>query len=192
MLLVDEAHATGVFGAGGRGVAEFQGVEERVLVRVGTLSKAIGTLGGFVAGPHAIVDWLWNRARPQIYSTALPPAVCAAAEQAIEIIETEPERRQRLLQRAAELRTRLVTAGINTVAHAIGPIVPIILQTPERAVQVAGELERAGFLVGAIRPPTVPAGTSRLRITLCRGHSSADVERLAEALKGSLRRDPCR
>ena len=186
MLLVDEAHATGVFGAEGRGVAELQEVEHRVAVRVGTLSKAVGTLGGFVAGPHVLIDWLWNRGRPQVFSTALPPAVCAAAEKSIEIIETEPDRRQRLLQRAAELRSRLASAGVATVQHATGPIVPVILQTPGRAVQVAQELERAGFLVGAIRPPTVPAGTSRLRITLSCGHTAADVKRLADSLTTSL------
>ncbi len=186
-LLVDEAHATGVFGAEGRGVVELQGVEDRVAVRVGTLSKAVGALGGFVTGPQGLIDWIWNRARPQVFSTALPPAVCAAAEQAIEIIETEPDRRQRLLQFGAELRSRLAAAGIDTATHAIGPIVPVILQTPERAVQVAQALERAGFLVGAIRPPTVPPGTSRLRITLSSGHERSDVERLADALTTTLK-----
>ncbi|HTI52558.1 MAG TPA: 8-amino-7-oxononanoate synthase, partial [Planctomycetaceae bacterium] len=92
MLLVDEAHGTGVFGAGGRGVAEHHGVEARVTVRVGTLSKGIGSLGGFVAGSQPLIDWLWNRARTQIYSTALPPAACAAAAAAVDIIATEPQR----------------------------------------------------------------------------------------------------
>jgi 8-amino-7-oxononanoate synthase len=182
MLLVDEAHATGVFGAQGRGVVELQGLEDRIAVRVGTLSKAVGTLGGFVAGSQSLVDWLWNRARPQVFSTALPPAVCAAAAQAIEIIAAEPERRHRLLQLAAGLRSRLVAAGINTPAGAVGPIVPVLLQTPEQSMQVARQLEQAGILVGAIRPPSVPPGTSRLRITLCSGHSSSDVDRLAETL----------
>jgi 8-amino-7-oxononanoate synthase len=186
-LLVDEAHATGVFGAEGRGVAELQGVEDHVAVRVGTLSKAVGALGGFVAGPQELIDWIWNRARPQMFSTALPPAVCAAAEQAIEIIEIEPDRRRRLLQLGALLRSRLAAAGIDAATQAIGPIVPVILRTAERAVEVAQELERAGFLVGAIRPPTVPLGTSRLRITLSSGHESSDVERLADALTAALK-----
>jgi 7-keto-8-aminopelargonate synthetase-like enzyme len=186
MLLVDEAHATGVFGANGRGIAELQGVEHRVAIRVGTLSKAVGTLGGFVAGSHAVVDWLWNRARPQVFSTALPPAICAAAAKAIDIIETEPDRRIRLLQRAADLRTRLLAAGIPMPSGLTGPIVPVLLQSPERAVDVARQLEQAGFLVGAIRPPTVPPGTSRLRITLCSGHTEQDVGYLAEALKSIL------
>jgi 8-amino-7-oxononanoate synthase len=186
ILIVDEAHATGVFGVNGRGVAELMGVEHRIALRVGTLSKGIGALGGFVAGPQVLIDWLWNRARTQIFSTALPPSICAAATEAIRIIETEPERRQRLLHTAADLRHRLVDAGIETVPHAAGPIVPVILHTPERAIQVARQLEAAGFLVGAIRPPTVPQGTSRLRITLSSGHEPADIDRLVAALAVAL------
>ncbi len=183
ILIVDEAHATGVFGECGRGVAELQGVEERVTVRVGTLSKAIGVLGGFVAGSQSLIDWLWNRARPQIYSTALPPVVCAAARAAIDIIESEPERRRCLLQLADEFRRKLAGAGVETIRNGVGPIVPVLLQTAERALHVARQLEEEGFLVAAIRPPTVPAGTSRLRISLTSGHRPADVEALAEALK---------
>src|SRR5262249_9081406 len=182
LLIIDEAHGTGVFGAHGRGVAEFLGVEDRISVRVGTLSKAVGALGGFVTGPQSLIDWLWNRARTQIYSTALPPLVCAAAAAAIDIIEAEPQRRQHLLQRAGEFRQQLREARIATTENSVGPIIPIVLQTPDRAMQVATQLERQGFLVAAIRPPTVPPGTSRLRISLSAGHSSADVGRLAEAL----------
>lgn len=184
--LVDEAHGTGVFGEGGRGVAELQGIEARVSVRVGTLSKAVGALGGFVAGPQSLIDWLWNRARTQIYSTALPPGVCAGAAAAIDIIENEPSRRLSLLQLAAGFRKQLAEAGIETTAGAIGPIVPIILHEAGRAVEVALRLEREGFLVGAIRPPTVPEGTSRLRITLSNGHKPADLETLVVALKTAL------
>jgi 8-amino-7-oxononanoate synthase len=185
ILIVDEAHATGVFGSNGRGVAELQGVEHRVAVRVGTLSKGVGALGGFVAGPQSLIDWLWNRARTQIFSTALPPSICAAASEAIRLIETEPERRQRLLQSAADLRRKIVAAGIETVTQAVGPIVPVILHTPERAVQVARQLEIEGFLVGAIRPPSVPQGTSRLRITLSCGHDPADIDRLVAVLRAA-------
>ncbi len=187
LLIVDEAHATGVFGRGGRGVAELQGVEERGMVRVGTLSKAVGAQGGFVAGPQLLVDWLWNRARSQIYSTALPPAVCAAAAAALEIIETEPHRREYLLQLAGDFRRHLADLGIESVPNAVGPIMPVLLQTPDRAVQVARQLEQEGFLVAAIRPPTVPEGTSRLRITLSSGHTADDVERLVAALRRILK-----
>ena len=186
MLLVDEAHATGVFGKNGRGIAELFGVEKRVAVRVGTLSKGVGALGGFVAGSKQLVDWLWNRARPQVFSTGLPPAVCAAAAAAIEIIEQEPQRRERLLKLAAALRKQLLGLGIEIPPNSVGPIVPVLLETPERAMQVAQKLERLGYLVGAIRPPTVPAGTSRLRITLSYGHADADLSGLAEALAKCL------
>ena len=187
ILIVDEAHATGVFGSSGRGAAELLGVEHRVAVRVGTLSKGVGALGGFVAGPQTLIDWLWNRARTQIFSTALPPSICAAATEAIRIVENEPQRRQRLLRTAADLRQRIIDAGIETVPHAVGPIVPVILHTPERAIRVARQLENAGFLVAAIRPPTVPQGTSRLRITLSSGHEPADIDRLVAALDASLK-----
>jgi 8-amino-7-oxononanoate synthase len=189
-VVVDEAHATGVFGEGGRGVAELQGVEERVAVRVGTLSKGIGVLGGFVPGPQSLIDWLWNRARPQIYSTALPPSVCAAARAAVDIIEAEPERRRYLLRLAGEFRRMLSEAGLEPLAGGVGPIVPIPLQTPERAMHVARQLDEQGFLVAAIRPPTVPQGTSRLRISLSSGHKVADVEALAAALKRILQSSP--
>jgi 8-amino-7-oxononanoate synthase len=121
-----------------------------------------------------------------MFSTALPPSICAAAARAIDIIETEPDRRTRLLQRAADLRTQLLAAGIPTPSGLTGPILPVLLQSSERAVEVARQLELAGFLVGAIRPPTVPPGTSRLRITLCSGHSEDDVRHLAEALTSIL------
>lgn len=185
-LFVDEAHATGVFGAGGRGACELLGVEERVAVRVGTLSKAVGALGGFVAGPQALVDWLWNRARPQIYSTALPPCLCAAAAAAIDIIESEPFRRQKLLELAGEFRSGLAAAGIGSVPNSAGPIVPVLLGSPEWAMQVARRLKEAGFLVAAIRPPSVPHGTSRLRITLTSGHCAADIASLLGALQAAL------
>lgn len=176
-LIVDEAHGTGVFGEHGRGVAELLGVEDRIAVRIGTLSKAVGTLGGFVTGPQSLIDYLWNKARTQIYSTALPPAVCVAAATAIQIIATEPDRRVRLQQNAAYFRQRLNAAGVTTYPGSAGPIVPIVLQDPLAAMTVAGQLFEDGFLVGAIRPPTVPRGTSRLRITL---RSSLPTELLEE------------
>jgi 8-amino-7-oxononanoate synthase len=186
LLIVDEAHATGVFGRGGRGVAELQDVEHRVAVRVGTLSKGVAAMGGFVAGPQNLADWLWNRARTHIYSTALPPSVCAAAAAAIDIIEAEPFRREHLLQKAADFRRRFAAAGIETHPNAIGPIVPILLHDADRAMQIAAQLEARGFLVGAIRPPTVPADTSRLRITLSCAHTPADLERLVDALTSAI------
>lgn len=189
ILMIDEAHGTGVWGAAGRGLAEELGVAHRVTVRIGTLSKAVGTLGGFVAGSSAMIDWLWNRVRTQIYSTALPPAICAAACQSLEIIQAEQERRCILFERAEFLRNELQQRTNVTIPSSAGPIIPIILQDPDITMNIAAELQEAGFLVGAIRPPTVPEGTSRLRISLTCAHQQDDLERFLKALDRSLARN---
>jgi 8-amino-7-oxononanoate synthase len=182
-LLVDEAHATGVFGPRGRGVVELLDVEDKVAVRVGTLSKAIGSLGGFVAGSRTLIDWLWNRSRTQIFSTAAPPSACAAAAMAIDLIETEPARREKLIELAQRLREGIESLGLETIRGGIGPIVPVILHDPRSAVLVARRLEQHGFLVGAMRPPSVPVGTSRLRIGVTAAHEAEDIPRLLDALE---------
>jgi 8-amino-7-oxononanoate synthase len=178
-LLIDEAHATGLFGEQGRGLAELFNVEEHPsLIRIGTLSKGLASLGGFVTGSQQLIDWLWNRARPQMFSTALPPSACAAAIAAIDIIEQEPDRRQQLLASCATFRHKLISAGLDLPEGGIGPIMPIILNDPERAVAAASKIEEVGFLVAAIRPPTVPKGTSRLRITPTAGHGEETRDKL--------------
>ncbi len=181
-LIVDEAHATGVFGNQGRGIAEWRGVEDRIAVRIGTLSKALGTLGGFVAGSEILCDWLWNKARSQMFSTAFPPAICAAACRAVDLIEQEPWRRAHLLALANSLRERILDLGFEIPPGSVGPIVPVIFGEIEQTLQVARDLEEAGFLVAAIRPPTVPQGTSRIRITLTAAHIEEDVESLVRCL----------
>ncbi len=181
-VLVDEAHGTGVFGERGRGVCELLGVEHRVAVRVGTLSKALGTLGGFVAGSKTLIDWLWHKARPQVFSTALPPAICAAAIAAIEIVEREPQHRATLHRNCEFVRRELAQRGINVIPNSIGPILPIVLGEPEQAIVVQRQLEERGCLVAAIRPPTVPQGTSRLRISLSAAHDEASLRCLVESL----------
>ncbi len=186
-VLVDEAHGTGVFGEHGRGVCEQLGVEGRVAVRVGTLSKAIGTLGGFVAGSQTLVDWLWNKARTQVFSTALPPAICAASCAAIEIIEREPELRQRLWRNCEFVRHELAQRGIAVLANSVGPIIPIVLGEPNAAVTAQRKLEERGCLVAAIRPPTVPQGTSRLRISLSAAHDETALMCLIAALEEVVR-----
>lgn len=188
ILVIDEAHGTGVWGASGRGLAEECGVEERVTVRIGTLSKAVGAMGGFVAGSSELIDWLWNRVRTQIYSTALPPAICAAACQSLEIIQAEPDRRRVLHDQSEFLRNELQHRTLVSIPPASGPIIPIILKDPDVTMQVAAELQEAGFLVGAIRPPTVPEGTSRLRISITCAHQRDDLERFLKALDRSLAR----
>lgn len=187
-IIVDEAHATGVFGERGRGICERLGVEDRVAVRVGTLSKAVGTLGGFVSGSQPLIDYLWNKARTQIYSTALPPAVCAAAQAAIGAIETEPFRREQLLEMSRSFRNKLSQAGIDPMPGSIGPIVPIVLNEPEAAISVSNALLHDGFLVGAIRPPTVPKGTSRLRVSLHFGTSDEVIEKLVDRIAATVSR----
>jgi 8-amino-7-oxononanoate synthase len=145
-LIVDEAHAIGVYGEGGRGLAG------DAFLSINTAGKALGVSGAFVAGPADAIEYLIQRARPFIFSTAPPPAIAAALEASLEVIANEPERRDRLLARARHLRERLGLAGDS-------PIIPIIIGENERAVAVARELQAAGFDVRAIRPPTVPAGT---------------------------------
>jgi len=181
MLMVDEAHATGVFGKRGRGAAEHLGVEDAVDVRVGTLSKAAGSLGGFVAGRRALIDWLANRARSYVFSTAPPAALCAAALAALEIIQDEPERRSVLLQRAGELREALRSQGWNTAAS-VSQIIPVVVGDPQRAMQLSADLSERGFFVPGIRPPSVPPEESLLRISLSCIHEPETIDRLLRAL----------
>jgi 8-amino-7-oxononanoate synthase len=181
MLLVDEAHATGVFGERGSGLVEEAGCGDGVHVRVGTLSKALGAAGGFVAGHARLVEWLRHRARAWIFSTAHPPAVAGAAVRAIDLVGREPERRRDLRERAAAFRERLTAAGI-AIGGAEAQIVPIVAGEPAAAVALAARLTEAGYFVPAIRPPSVPAGKSLVRASLSWLHSEADLARLADAL----------
>jgi len=167
-LIVDEAHAVGVYG-GGRGLAG------DAFLTINTAGKALGVSGAFVAGTSDAIEYLIQRARPFIFSTAPPPAVAAALEASLEVIANESERRERLLARARYLRERLGLAGDS-------PIIPIIIGENERAVAVARELQAAGFDVRAIRPPTVPPGTARLRVTVNQGLSEEVLDRFVEAL----------
>jgi 8-amino-7-oxononanoate synthase len=181
MLMIDEAHATGVFGRNGRGVAEFLGVESRVPVRVGTLSKALGCAGGFVSGSRQLIEWLVNRARPYVFSTAQPSAASAAAIAALDIVETEPERRRQLLPRAERFRAELQARGWNTGASA-SQIIPIIVGTSDRAIELSSRLRTCGIFAPAIRPPTVPEGEACLRISLTAGHTDAMIAELSAVL----------
>ena len=181
MLMVDEAHATGVFGLRGRGVCERLGIEEAVHVRVGTLSKALGGSGGFVAASQQLIDWLANRARPYFFSTATPEVNAAAALAALEIVRNHPQRRVELLGASAALRMRLSGEGLD-VGNSESQIIPVILGSPERALAAAAELRRRGYFVPAIRPPSVPPGQSLLRISVTWRHSHRQLEDLAQAI----------
>jgi 8-amino-7-oxononanoate synthase len=181
MLLIDEAHATGVFGDRGRGLAEFFNVENKIPVRIGTLSKALGGLGGFVAGPRPLIEWLVNRARPYIYSTAMPAAAAAAAMKALEIVRDEPRRRQELLRRAEALRRGLSAQGWD-LGRSQTQIIPLRIGAPEKAVALSAELRRRGLFLPAVRPPTVPDGESCLRISLTWAHTETMISHLRESL----------
>jgi len=181
ILVVDEAHATGVFGAGGRGVAEHLGVESEIDVRIGTLSKALGGIGGFVCGRRSLIDWLINRARPYVFSTAPPAAACAAASAALETIRSAPARGAILLEQAAQLRATLIAQGWD-VGASTSQIIPVILGEPNRTVEMAARLAERGLYVPPIRPPSVPAGLSRLRIGLSAAHTPEMIGQLTTAM----------
>jgi 8-amino-7-oxononanoate synthase len=186
MLMVDEAHATGVFGEHGRGVVEQLGLGDGVHVHLGTLSKALGCAGGFVSGSRRLIDWLFNRARGYVFSTAPPAAVCAAACAALDIVRDEPQRRKDLLARASKLRSDLSAADFKT-GNSASQIVPIVTRDALTAMALSETLKDRGFFAPAIRPPTVPLGESLLRVSLSVGHSAEQVKRLVKALVESRR-----
>jgi 8-amino-7-oxononanoate synthase len=177
MLLVDEAHATGVIGEQGRGVVEELQLHDRVHIRIGTLSKALGTGGGFVCGRQSLIDWLANRARSYVFSTAQPGAASAAAVVALDIVEQEPFRRRELIERAAELRLRLRNQGWNTGTSA-SQIIPLLIGDADRTMRLAARLRDAGYFVPGIRPPSVPEGESLLRLSLCYHHTPEMIDEL--------------
>jgi 8-amino-7-oxononanoate synthase len=183
LLVLDEAHAIGVLGEHGRGAAGMiAGWTSERLIRMGTLSKALGSQGGFVCGPDDFIRWLVNRARPYIFSTALAPPAAAAARRAVALVREEPRRRQHVLSLAARLRQQLWALGYD-LGEASCHIIPVAVGTPRAALSLSRRLREAGLLVPAIRPPSVPEGTSRLRISLTAGHTEEDVRRLTDALR---------
>ncbi len=186
-VMIDDAHGIGVHGRGGRGLvdAECVGTAD-VPVLVGTLGKAFGTAGAFVAGEDELIELLIQRARPYIYTTAMPAALAAATLTSLAIVEEEEWRRERLRELIGRFRAGLGELGLDCPASE-APIQPIIVGDPARAVRLSTALEKAGMLVTAIRPPTVPAGTARLRVTFTAAHLPGDVDRLVETLGHALR-----
>lgn len=182
LLLVDDAHATGVLGPGGRGTLEHLGVSHPSIIQMGTLGKALGTFGAFVAGSKPLIDLLVSKSRPFIYTTALPPAIAAAAAAAIEIVEREPDRRVRLLENAAFFKDSLVAAGFDTQGS-VTQIIPILTKDAAATMEMSRRLMDKGVFIQGIRPPTVPAGGSRLRVSLSATHTRED---LTNALKTIL------
>jgi 8-amino-7-oxononanoate synthase len=184
-LIVDEAHAVGIYGAKGSGLIEANGIEEDVFLSVNTASKALGVSGAFVAGADWAIDYLIQRARPFIFSTAPPPSIAAALDASLDIVEREPQRRSAVLERARALRMQLRTAGV-PLPEGTSPIVPVLLGDNDRAVAVADALQAEGFDVRAIRPPTVPPGSARLRISVNVNLTDELMNRFATALAAAL------
>jgi 8-amino-7-oxononanoate synthase len=183
-LVVDEAHALGVLGPEGRGRCAEAGIVPDVLV--GTLGKAFGSQGAFVAGSAVLRDWLWNRARSFVFSTGLSPASATAAHDAVSLVERDPTLGARGLALAARLR-----AGLAALPHGLRPtgfghIVPLVIGDSERAMRLAALLREEGYIVPAIRPPTVPRGTARLRLTVTAAHDEGAVDRLAAAVRRAV------
>jgi len=179
MVMVDDAHGTGVLGELGRGAPEHCGVHDQIDVHIGTLSKAIGAEGGYIAGCRSMIDFLRNKARPFMFSTSLSPGVIASALCAFDLIEAEPERRIRVLQLANDLRRKLQHFKLS-VPDGVTPIIPVIIGGADDAVAFSRALEAHGIFAPAIRPPTVPTGSSRIRLTVMANHSNENIEYIAQ------------
>ena len=181
-VMVDDAHGFGPLGATGAGIAEHFGLGlNDVQVLVGTLGKAFGTAGAFVAGSEELIETLIQFARPYIYTTSQPPAVACATLKSLELLRTEHWRREHLNKLIARFRQGAAEIGL-TLMDSPSPIQPILVGDSQRALQLAALLRESGLLVGAIRPPTVPVGSARLRVTLSAAHSEAQLEQLLQAL----------
>ncbi len=186
MVLVDEAHATGVLGARGAGLVEALGLQRRVTVQMGTLGKALGAFGAYVAGSAALIELLVNTARTVIFTTALPPAVIAAADAALTLVEREPERRAALRRNAARLRAGLHALGADVPGDPESHILPVMVGDAAATMALSAALLDAGVFAHGIRPPTVPDGTGRLRVTVMATHTEADIDAALAAFAAVL------
>jgi 8-amino-7-oxononanoate synthase len=185
-VMIDEAHAVGILGVKGAGLASALNLESEIDVQMGTLSKALGSYGAYVAGSRALIDLLINRARSFVFTTGLPPASAAAASAAIDLIQAEPERIKRLWDNGCYLGQGLTAAGFRLGASAT-PILPVIVGPAEPALDLADALLTRNIFVLAIRPPTVPEGTARLRVTPTAEHTRADLDEALAAFAASGR-----
>ena len=185
ILVVDEAHSTGVLGARGHGILEHFGIQgwPAPLVLTGTLSKALGSLGGYVAGPRVVIETLLNRSRAYIYATALGAPAAAAALEALQVMEDEPQHLRRLWDATHEVAGRLAALGWST-APSVTPILPLRVGAADQAMALQRRLWEAGYLVPAIRPPTVPANACRLRLSLSAEHEPRHWDGLLRCLGG--------
>ncbi len=184
-LVLDDAHGFGVLGAGGRGVLEHFAVASPRVIYMATLGKAAGVSGAFVAGDTAVIETLIQRARPYIYTTATPPLLAQALLASLPLIAQEGWRRERLRELIAQLKQQLLGFSL-PLLPSVTPIQPLLVGSNEAALQLSAQLAIQGLLVPAIRPPTVPQGTARLRISLSAAHTAEDVARLAAALRAGV------
>ncbi|HOJ51055.1 MAG TPA: 8-amino-7-oxononanoate synthase [Syntrophales bacterium] len=181
VLMVDDAHATGVLGPHGGGTADLFNLSQEIDIQMGTFSKALASEGGFIAGKGVLIEYLINKARSFIFSTALNPASCAVSLAALSIVKSEPERRRELLEKARWMREKLVAIGL-PVLKGETPIIPIIIGEATQTVEFSQRLWQRGIFIPALRPPTVKAGTSRLRISLMATHTWEDLQSTVEAI----------
>ena len=182
LVMIDEAHALGVMGKNGKGLAEHFGVEDRIDIQMGTLSKAAGSFGAYCCGSKELIEFLVNKARSFIYTTALPPAVAAASQKAIEIIRDEPMLRQKLWVNTDYFQKAIVAMGFNTLLSQT-PVIPIVVGEPAVAGEFSKRLLEQDIFASAIRPPTVPQNTARLRLTVMATHAREDLDYTLEKLK---------
>lgn len=182
LVMIDDAHGTGVLGKNGSGTIEYFGLEGKIDIQMGTLSKALGSLGGFIAGSNILIDYLKNKARSFIYSTALPPSQVAAALASLEIIQAEPQIREKLWENVRYLREGLQNLGLNTMESQT-QIIPVIIGDNNKTMQVAESLYENGIFTPGIRPPSVPKGTSRLRLSLMATHTKSQIAKVISAFK---------
>jgi 7-keto-8-aminopelargonate synthetase-like enzyme len=187
-LMVDEAHATGLYGSARRGLAEELGVAPKIEIQMGTLGKALGSAGGYICGPRSLIEYLINRARPFVFSTAPVPAAAAAATAAVRFVQSAAgeQRRNKLwanveaFHRDAKLEGK---SGVSERRHKPSAIIPIIVGDEARALKIAAALREQGIFIPAIRFPTVAHGQARLRVTISAAHEAADIARLCAALQ---------
>ncbi len=189
IVMIDEAHGFGVLGQKGKGVAEHFGVEESIDIQMGTLSKALGGFGAYCCGSQTVISFLINHARSFIYTTGLPPAVTRAAARAVEILEEEPQRRDRLWQNTRYMLQAIKDMGFDTLSSQ-SPIIPIVVKESALAVDFSRKLFEKGIFLQAIRPPTVPVHTARLRLTVMATHSKEDLDFVLKQLE-AIGRELC-
>lgn len=182
MLMVDEAHSGGIYGGNGEGLCHSLGIHGDIDIHMGTFSKAFGLYGAYVCGSETLVRWLVNKARPFIYSTALPPSIIAGISQSLEIVRSESDRRRLLLAASCKFRTMLRDGGFQT-SDGDSPIVPVIVGDNAAALRFSAELQEAGIAAVAIRPPTVPEGTARIRFSLSAVHTERELEQAASCIR---------